>query len=203
MNFQFSSTGPHVAPAESPWKMEFNYRYVNKKSPLYFSVVNMGNMREFLLEISAHAAMLWDYDSYDTDRFMEAYCAQYFGEKLDEMGIPYIKPAGGHAIYIDARAFASHIPLEQFPGQAVACAIYLEGGVRACEIGGIMFGKHDPKTGEYIAPPMELVRLAFPRRVYTQSHFDYVLEVLPTVVDKLRQMSPLYAKFIKEGKGGK
>jgi hypothetical protein len=81
MNFQFSSTGPHVAPAESPWKMEFNYRYVNNKSPLYFSVVNMGNMREFLLELSAHAKMLWDYNSYNTDRFMEGYCAQYFGEK--------------------------------------------------------------------------------------------------------------------------
>ena len=81
MNFGFASTGAHVAPAEGPWKMEFNYRYVNKKSPLYFSVVNVGNMREFLLELSAHAEMLWDYDSYKTDRFMEDYCAQYFGEQ--------------------------------------------------------------------------------------------------------------------------
>jgi len=81
MNFGFASTGAHVAPAESPWKMEFNYRYVNSKSPLYFSVVNVGNFREFVLELSANAKMLWDYDSYNTDKFMNAYCTQYFGEE--------------------------------------------------------------------------------------------------------------------------
>lgn len=79
MNFGFASTGAHVAPAESPWKMEFNYRYINNKSPLYFSVVNVGNVREFVLELSANAQMLWDYDSYDTDQFMIDYCKQYFG----------------------------------------------------------------------------------------------------------------------------
>jgi len=79
MNFGFASTGAHIAPAESPWKMEFNYRFVNNKSPLFFSVVNVGNMREFLLELSAHAKMLWDYDSYSTDTFMLDYCSQYFG----------------------------------------------------------------------------------------------------------------------------
>lgn len=81
MNFGFASTGAHVAPAESPWKMEFNYRYVNSKSPLYFSVVNVGNVREFVLELSANAKLLWDYDSYSTDQFMIDYCTQYFGEK--------------------------------------------------------------------------------------------------------------------------
>ncbi len=81
MNFGFASTGAHVAPAESPWKMEFNYRYINNKSPLYFTVVNVGNMREFLLELSAHAAMMWDYDAYDTDRFVVDYSARYFGEE--------------------------------------------------------------------------------------------------------------------------
>ena len=80
MNFGFASTGAHVAPAESPWKMEFNYRYVNSKSPLYFSVVNVGNFREFVLELSANAKMLWDYDSYSTDQFMVDYCTQYYGE---------------------------------------------------------------------------------------------------------------------------
>ncbi|MCF7975147.1 MAG: glycosyl hydrolase 115 family protein [Phycisphaerae bacterium] len=79
MNFAFASTGAHVAPAEGPWKMEFNYRYVSSKSPLYFSVVNVGNMREFLLELSANAKMLWDYDAYNTDQFMLDYCTQYFG----------------------------------------------------------------------------------------------------------------------------
>ncbi len=81
MNFGFASTGAHVAPAEGPWKMEFNYRYINNKSPLYFSVVNVGNMREFLLELSAHAKMLWDYDAYNTDAYMIEYCTQYFGAK--------------------------------------------------------------------------------------------------------------------------
>jgi hypothetical protein len=81
MNFGFASTGAHVAPAEGPWKMEFNYRYVNSKAPLYFSVVNVGNFREFVLELSANAKLLWDYDSYDTDRFMIDYCTRYFGEK--------------------------------------------------------------------------------------------------------------------------
>ncbi|MBN1849883.1 MAG: tryptophanase [Deltaproteobacteria bacterium] len=106
---------------------------------------------------------------------------EYMGEKLDRIGIPFLKPPGGHAIYLDAKTFASHIPAHQFPGQAIACALYTEGGVRSCEIGGIMFGKTDPRTGEYILPKMELVRLAFPRRVYTQSHFDYVLEVIEEV----------------------
>ena len=81
MNFQFTSTGAHVAPAEGPWKMEFNYRFVNSKSPLYFSVINAGNIREFVLEISANAKMLWDYDSYNSDHFVLNYAKQYYGEK--------------------------------------------------------------------------------------------------------------------------
>jgi tyrosine phenol-lyase len=107
--------------------------------------------------------------------------AEYMGEKLESAGVPFVKPPGGHAIYLDARAFASHIPPEEFPGQAIACALYLQGGVRACEIGSVMFGKTDPKSGKHVAPPLELVRLAFPRRVYTQSHFDYVIEVIREV----------------------
>ena len=79
MNFGFASTGAHVAPAEGPWKMEFNYRYINNKSPLYFSVVNVGNIREFVLELSANAKMLWDYPSYNSEVFMLDYCTQYFG----------------------------------------------------------------------------------------------------------------------------
>ena len=79
------------------------------------------------------------------------------------------------------KLFAPHIPVDQFPGQSIACEIYLEGGIRSCEIGGIMFGKIDPETGVYTPPDLELVRLAFPRRVYTQSHFDYVIEVIEEV----------------------
>lgn len=81
MNFGFTSTGAHIVPAEGPWRMEFNYRYVNSKSPLYFSVVNGGNLREFVLELSANAKMLWDFDSYNTDQFLNEYIVAYFGEK--------------------------------------------------------------------------------------------------------------------------
>lgn len=81
MNFQFTSTGAHLAPAEGPWKMEFNYRYVNGKSPLYFSVINAGNLREFLFEMSANARMLWDFDAYSSDDFTREYAAQYFGKE--------------------------------------------------------------------------------------------------------------------------
>jgi tryptophanase len=102
---------------------------------------------------------------------------EYLGEKLLAMGIQIIEPPGGHAVYVDAGAFCPHIPAAQFPGQALVCALYREGGVRACEIGSVMFGKH-------AKPAMELVRLAIPRRVYTQSHIDYVIEVFGGLIEK-------------------
>ena len=95
----------------------------------------------------------------------------YLGEKLLDAGIQIVEPPGGHAVYIDAAAFAPHIPAAQFPGQALVCALYRHGGLRACEIGSVMFGGEGRP-----APAMELVRLAIPRRVYTQSHLDYVGE---------------------------
>jgi tryptophanase len=102
--------------------------------------------------------------------------AEYVGEKLLAAGIQIIEPPGGHAIYIDASALCPHIPPAQFPGQALVAALYRHAGVRAVEIGSVMFGGegHEP-------PPMELVRLAFPRRVYTQSHMDYVIEALTEI----------------------
>ena len=100
----------------------------------------------------------------------------YVVEKLDALGVPVFKPAGGHAIYLDAAAFLLHVPAREYPGQALACALYLEGGIRACEIGSVMFGRDDPGTGEFQPARLEMVRLAIPRRVYTQSHMDYVVE---------------------------
>ena len=108
---------------------------------------------------------------------------EYLGEKLVSAGVPIIEPPGGHAIYIDAKRFLPNIPQEQFPGQSIVCSLYIEGGIRAVEIGSVMFGKYD-KNGKLIPPPMELVRLAIPRRVYTQSHIDYVLEVILEVYKK-------------------
>ncbi|MFZ1291866.1 MAG: tryptophanase [Melioribacteraceae bacterium] len=102
---------------------------------------------------------------------------EYLGEKLVNAGIPIIEPPGGHAIYIDAKRFLSQIPPHEFPGQSIVCEIYVEGGVRGVEIGSVMFGKYD-ENGKIVSPSMELVRLAIPRRVYTQSHIDYVAEVI-------------------------
>lgn len=115
---------------------------------------------------------------------------EYLGERLSFLGIPILEPPGGHAIYIDAKRFAPHIPSEQYPGQSIVCELYLQGGIRAVEIGSVMFGKYD-KDGKLIPAKLELVRLAIPRRVYTQSHIDYVIEVIEEVYkkrDKLRGM---------------
>jgi tryptophanase len=106
----------------------------------------------------------------------------YLGNHLAEQGIPIVMPPGGHAIYLDARGFCPHIPLDQFPGVALAAEMYLEGGIRSVEIGGLMFGK---------AAKMDLVRLAIPRRTYTQSHIDYVIEVLTEVWQKREKIRGL------------
>jgi tryptophanase len=100
---------------------------------------------------------------------------EYLGEALDRAGIPVVLPVGGHAVYIDARGLLPHIPPLEYPGQALAVALYLEGGIRSCEIGTVMFGRHPDGTEQPAA--MDLVRLAIPRRTYTQSHVDYVIEV--------------------------
>jgi tyrosine phenol-lyase len=116
---------------------------------------------------------------------------QYLGKKLIEMGVPIMRPVGGHAVYIDAKALLPHVPPTQFPGVALTCALYLEGGVRSVEIGSLMFGRHNPETGEETPGPMELVRLAIPRRVYTQSHIDYLVEVIERVYADRKQIRGL------------
>ena len=105
----------------------------------------------------------------------------YLGEKLLESGIPIIQPPGGHAIYVDAGSFLPHIPHQEFPGQTLAVELYLEGGIRTSEIGSVMFAHPNPETGEVIYPTLELVRLAIPRRVYTQSHLDYVVDTFAAI----------------------
>lgn len=105
----------------------------------------------------------------------------YLGERLHAMGVPLIWPIGGHAVYIDAKALYPHIPVNKYPGQALVCQLYLMGGIRSVEIGSVMFGKYD-ENGQLIPSPMELVRLAIPRRVYTQSHIEYVIEVFEKIM---------------------
>jgi tryptophanase len=115
-------------------------------------------------------------------------------EGLNRLGIPTVQPPGGHAVYIDAKSFLPHIPPHEFPGQALVCELYLAEGIRSCEIGSAMFGREQP-DGSFVAAEMELVRLAFPRRVYTQSHFDYILEGMAEIVarkDMLRGMKIVY-----------
>ncbi|HMX05136.1 MAG TPA: tryptophanase, partial [Chitinophagales bacterium] len=110
----------------------------------------------------------------------------YLGEHLRNNNIPIMYPTGGHAVYVDAAKLYPHIPVHQYPGQALACALYTIGGVRSVEIGSVMFGKYDNKK-KLIPARHELVRLAIPRRVYTQSHIDYVIEVFREVEkNKLR-----------------
>lgn len=102
---------------------------------------------------------------------------EYLTNKLIAAGVPVMQPAGGHAIYIDAKEFLPHIPVEQYPGQALVGALYVHGGIRGVEIGSLMFGKYDDDH-QLVPAKLELVRLAIPRRVYTQSHIDYVAEVI-------------------------
>jgi tryptophanase len=110
----------------------------------------------------------------------------YLGEALVEAGIPCVQPIGGHAVYIDAGALLPHIPPLAYPGQSLAVALYREGGIRGCEIGTVMFGMHSDGREEPAA--MELVRLAIPRRVYTQSHIDYVIEVARWVAERAGEL---------------
>lgn len=115
---------------------------------------------------------------------------EYLTHKLIAAGVPVMQPAGGHAVYLDAKAFLPHIPVHQYPGQALACALYTEGGIRSVEIGSLMFGKYD-NNNQLVPAALELVRLAIPRRAYTQSHIDYVAEVITEVFEKRNHIGGL------------
>ncbi len=114
---------------------------------------------------------------------------RFLGEMLLEQDIPIIQPVGGHAVYIDAKRFLPHIPPEEFPGQALVVELYKRAGIRAVEIGSLMFGSKDPNTGKALHPELELVRLAIPRRVYTSMHMQYVSESLGELFNDREQIN--------------
>jgi tryptophanase len=106
----------------------------------------------------------------------------YLGDHLKAKGVPVVWPIGGHAVYIDAKRLYPNIPVEEYPGQALVCDLYTHGGIRCVEVGSVMFGKYD-KNGQLMPAKNELVRLAIPRRTYTQSHIDYVIDVFDDILE--------------------
>ncbi len=141
-------------------------------------------------DLDAIAVGLWE--GLD-ERYLDYRLKQtaYLAERLRENGIPIVEPPGGHAVYLDAKSLLPHIPQSAFPGQALSIELYLQGGIRAVEIGSVMFAHRDPQSGEMIYPNLELVRLAIPRRVYTQSHLDYVVETILEIAAR-RERIPGY-----------
>ena len=112
----------------------------------------------------------------------------YLARQLNSIGVPTVRPPGLHAVYVDARALLPHIPPSQLPGQAVCCELYRLGGIRAVEIGTLMFGGTDPDTLQPRPATLDLVRLCLPRRVYTQSHIDWVIEAFRELVERKHQL---------------
>jgi tryptophanase len=151
-------------------------------------------------DLEAVARGLWEGIDEDYLAYRLAH-TRYLADRLIEAGIPIVEPAGGHAVYLDALRFLPHMPREQFPAQALVVGLYLEGGIRAVEIGSVMFARKDERTGETIYPEMELVRLAIPRRVYTQSHLDYVADAIIELYEKretLRGLEIVYeTRFLR------
>jgi len=134
-------------------------------------------------DLEAIARGLWEGLDEDYLAYRLAH-TRYLADRLLEAGIPIVEPPGGHAVYLDALRFLPNMPRSLFPGQALVVGLYLEGGIRAVEIGSVMFAHKDPLTGETVYPEMELVRLAIPRRVYTQSHLDYVVDTITGLYER-------------------
>ncbi len=131
-------------------------------------------------------------DDYLTHRIGQV---RRMGEQMQERGVPILAPVGGHAVYVNAKRMLPHIPQHKFPAQALTCALYLEGGVRGVEIGSLMFAGTDPDTGETTYPAMELVRLAVPRRVYTETHLGYVAEVCAELMEMGEKLGGLEIEY--------
>jgi len=138
-------------------------------------------------DLEAVAVGLYEALDPDYQRYRQA-STRYLGDRIARGGVPIVQPPGGHAVYIDAGRMLSHLPREQYAGQALAVALYRHGGIRSVEIGSVMFGRRNAETGEETFADHELVRLAIPRRVYTKSHIDYVVETILEVHEERRQV---------------
>jgi len=157
---------------DDQWAEEFrNLLIIREGFPTYGGLAGR--------DLEAIAVGLMEALEYDYQVYRQA-SIKYVTTRLEGLGIPIVRPAGGHAVFLDARKMLPHIPDLQYPGIGVVNALYIEGGIRGVELGSVMFGSFNEK-GDEIASPLELVRLAFPRRVYTQSHFDYLIEVIKEV----------------------
>ncbi len=145
-----------------------------------------------ILSVGLNEVLEFDYLDFRIEQ------VEYFGEKIKEAGMPIIEPTGGHAVFIDAGQLLPHIPPSQFPGHALAVELYVEGSIRGVEIGSLMFGGIDPDTGKEFFAPRELVRMCLPRRVYTNSHIDYIAEAAEKIV--ARKDSVRGYKILKQTK---
>ncbi|WDP89941.1 MAG: tryptophanase [Desulfobacter sp.] len=178
-----ANTGGFLICNNDHWAEEFkNLLIIREGFPTYGGMAGR--------DLEAIAVGLMEALEYDYQVYRQA-TVRYLSKKLIDIGVPIVRPAGGHAVFIDARKMLPRIPPLQYPGIGVVNALYIEGGVRGVELGSVMFGSFD-KGGREIPSPLELVRLAFPRRVYTQSHFDYLTEVIREVWQN-RSKIPGYA----------
>lgn len=148
-------------------------------------------------DLEALARGLWEGLDEDYLSYRIAH-TKYLADRLMEEDIPILEPPGGHAVYLDAKRFLPHIPQQELPGQALVCALYLEGGIRGVEIGSVMFAREDSETGEMIYPELELVRLAIPRRVYTQPHLDYVVDTCKRIYENRENIDGLRYTYAPE-----
>jgi len=175
-----ANIGGFLACNDDAWAEEFQNALILREGfPTYGGLA--GRDLE-VIAVGLKEALEYDYQVY------RHATVEYLSQRLVQKGVPLVRPAGGHAVFLDAKVFLPHLEALHYPGIGLVNALYVEGGVRGVELGSVMFGHFD-EAGQEVAAPLELVRLAFPRRVYTQSHFDYLAEVIEAVWNERDRVS--------------